>query len=450
MKKRIKKIGIMILSFILFTHPVCASDYSVSLTSKSVTEGNDVTLTIDGTASAITGRFNVKSSDTSVASLSNSSIWIENNIGSITINANKAGTATITITPSEGMSDSDANEVTLQTKTITLTVNAKPAPVENNTPARTKSSNNYLSSITIDGLSLKEDFNKDALEYTAEAPVGTTEIKINAQLADSNASVTGTGSVKVTTGINKFEITVTAENGSKRTYKLTVTVDEEQPIKVTIDKKEYTMVKKRSELPKISDYNIEKDITIDDNIIEGYFNEKFNYNLIGLKDENGKINYYIYNKGKYTLYREFTFGATTLQIIDRKINNLKKTSFTYDGEEITAYQEYKLNILKNTYALEENTVSSKDFYLFYAKNLETGKDNIYQYDALEKTVQRYNLEVLNMYKSNLNTYYMYLLFSLILSVVLIVSILLIISNNKKNQFNKTRRKKLDLMRFEEE
>ena len=210
-------------------------------------------------------------------------------------------------------------------------------------------------------------------------------------------------------------------------------LEELAPIEVEIDKEKYTVIRKRKDLPKISEYNIEKDITISNNIVEGYYNEKLNYDLVGLKDDTGKINYYIYKNGKYTLYNEQTFGGTTLQILDKEVTNFKKTSFTYNESKIASYQEVKMNLLKNTYALDDSEITGNQFYLFYAKNLETGEENLYQYDAAEKTVQRYNIEVLDMYKKSSNTYYKYLIMSfLVIGILLITLSIVLMKKNKKN------------------
>lgn len=441
MKKTFNYLSIFLLMFISFTTNVFAADFGISLTSNTVTVGNTVTLRIDGTSSKLTGRFNVSSSNPNVASLSSSNVWVEKSTESIVISAKSAGTAVITVSPTDGISDELANEPKLTAKSITITVNAKQTIPSNNNGSggggstyvapKAKSSNNFLSSLTIDGLSLNEEFDKEKLEYTLTIPAETEKIKVNAQLADSNSKVVGTGEVKVSTGLNTLEIVVTAENGSKRTYVIKATVEELSPINVKIGKDEYTVIRKRNELPKISEYNIEKDITINDNIIEGYYNEKLGYDLVGLKDTAGKINYYIYKNGKYSLYKEHTFNGTTLQILDKKIDGYKAVEFIYDDDKITSYQEVKMDLIKNTYALDNNDISGNQFYLFYAKNVETGKENLYQYDAAEKTVQRYNMNVLDMYKNNSDTYYRWLLVSLIVIVVLII--LLILLSFKKNK-----------------
>jgi len=442
MKKAISYLSILLITFISFTGRVFAADFSVSVTSNTVTAGNTVTLRIDGRSSGLTGRFNISTSNSGVASLSTSNVWVENSAESVTITAKSAGTAVITVTPTDGISDKDANEPKLSPRSITITVNAKQTPPSNNnsnyTQSKTKSSNNFLSSLTIDNLTLNETFDKEKLEYTLNIPADTEKIKINAQLADSNAKVTGTGEQNVAAGLNTFELVVTAENGSKRTYVIKATLEELQPIELTIDNEKYTVIRKRKDLPKISEYNIEKDITIKDNIIEGYYNEKLDYNLVGLKDSTGKTNYYIYEDGKYTLYNEQTFNGTTLQILDKEVKNYKKTDFTYNDTKIASYQAVKLDLLKNTYALDNNEITGNQFYLFYAKNVETGKEYLYQYDAVEKTIQRYNLEILDMYKNSSDTYYKYLVMSLLLVGILLIALSVAVAKNSKHKHKDTK------------
>ena len=222
MRRTIKYLTMLLTSFLLMSNTVLAADFSISLTSNSVTAGNTVSLKIDGTASGLTGRFNVSSSNPNVASLSASYVWVEDNSQYVTITAKNAGNATITVTPTDGISDRDAHEAKLSPRTINITVVApRTNPNKgggNNSQPKAKSSNNFLSSITIEGFNLDPKFDKEVLEYTVLVPAETEKIKVNAQLADSNSKVTGTGEIALKTGLNNLALIVTAENGSKRTY----------------------------------------------------------------------------------------------------------------------------------------------------------------------------------------------------------------------------------------
>ena len=427
------------MAFIMFMNNAFAYGFNVSLTSTSVTVGNSVTLTISG--SDLAGKFTINSSNTNVATLSSSSVFIDKDTQRITIYTKNTGSSVITINPVDVTSYS--GETVTGAKSITITVNPKPTNTKPNgggssnggsyiPPA--KKTNSYLSSLTVDGLELNEKFDKESLEYTVTVPADTEKIKINAQLEDSDAKVTGTGEVNVSTGLNTFEIVVTAENGSKRTYILKATVEELKPIKVKIDNTEYTIQRKRKDLPEVSAYWEPTELTIDNEKIEAYYNPTMKYTIVGLKDPTGKISYYLYKNNTYTKYQEHTFNGTTLQILDKEVSNAKKSNFYYDSDKISSYQEVKLDLLKNTYALDNNDIEGNQYYLFYAINMETGKESLYQYDAIEKTVQRYNTELLSLYKNSSDTYYICLLGSLLLlGVTIIIFSTILICKGKKNK-----------------
>ena len=431
MRKIYKYLSIIAISFVLLITEVSAAGYSVNVTSTSVTIGNSVTLTIKG--ADVAGKFNISSSNNSVISLSSSSVWIDNNSQSVTLSTKNTGSATITIVPTDVTSYS--GDTITGNKTITITVNKKQTSTNNYKPSAPKSTNSYLSSLTIDGYELDNEFDKETLEHSVTVKEGTEKIKINAQLADSSADITGIGEVSVTEGLNTFEIIVTAENGSKRTYTLKVTVKEFEPIIAKINNEEFTVVRKRANLPEISEYFEEKEITIGEDIVEGYYNEKLKYEIVGIKNKKGNIIYSIYKDGKYTKYNEQVFNGKVLQIIDKEVTGgYKKTNFSHNDTDITGYQEVKLDIIKNTYALDNNDITGNKFYLFYAINIETGKEELYQYDAEEQTIQRYNTLVLDMYKEQSNKYYLYLLCSILtLGITIIIFSAITISNNKKRK-----------------
>lgn len=84
-----------------------------------------------------------------------------------------------------------------------------------------KSTNNNLSNLSVDG-TLVSGFSADKTSYD----LGTKDISsinITAIAEDGKASISGTGSKKVNYGKNTFNVVVTAENGSKKTYSIIVT-----------------------------------------------------------------------------------------------------------------------------------------------------------------------------------------------------------------------------------
>ena len=119
-----------------------------------------------------------------------------------------------------------------------------------------------------------------------------------------------------------------------------------------------------------------------------------------------------------------------------KDKNYKMTTFTYNDDEIKAYKLDNNGIIKSTYAADEST---KNFFLFYAINVETGKESLYQYDAVEGTVQRYNNDVEKVYQAKADNYKNYLYIAIGVIVITIVALLIALIIKLKNK-NKNRRR----------
>lgn len=87
-----------------------------------------------------------------------------------------------------------------------------------------KSSNNLLASLAVSGptaIALTPAYNPDYTgPYSAEVPDTTASVTLGAVPQNSAASVSGTGTVPLNFGDNLFALTVTAENGSVRTYQI--------------------------------------------------------------------------------------------------------------------------------------------------------------------------------------------------------------------------------------
>ena len=90
--------------------------------------------------------------------------------------------------------------------------------------SRNKSSDNNLSSLSIDGYNLNETFSSSKTLYTATVPGTVSSIHVNATANDTKATVTsGDGNHNLNYGANTIQIRVTAENGSTKDYTLIVT-----------------------------------------------------------------------------------------------------------------------------------------------------------------------------------------------------------------------------------
>lgn len=89
-------------------------------------------------------------------------------------------------------------------------------------PTGDGSPNIKLSSLKVEGFGLTPSFQPDVLEYTLVVPAETSSVNIVAKTMDSAATTTGTGIVDLPNIENVVTVTVTAGNGSKRDYKLTI------------------------------------------------------------------------------------------------------------------------------------------------------------------------------------------------------------------------------------
>lgn len=90
----------------------------------------------------------------------------------------------------------------------------------NNSDNNKKSSNTNLSSLTIDIDNF--EFNPEIMEYTLEVDYLTEVIKINATAEDDKSIVTGAGAKALKIGENHYSITITAEDGTTKEYKITI------------------------------------------------------------------------------------------------------------------------------------------------------------------------------------------------------------------------------------
>ena len=257
------------------------------------------------------------------------------------------------------------------------------------------------------------------MTYTVKVPSSVEEITINATKEDSTANIVGTGKFKVSEGENKFDIVVTSQKGTKKTYTIKVTVLDEKPIDVKINNNTYTIIKRKSSL-KIPESGLftDKEITINDTKIPALYNETTNYTLIGLKDNDGNSNLYIYNEedNSYTLYQEMIFNMVKVNIIDKKVDNLESEKININDNEITAYK------LTNNY------------YLFYATNIESSATNLYMYEENEGTIQIFNKDLIKLYEEKLEeTKYLVYIMSGLSVLFGILIIVVAASKNKKHK-----------------
>ena len=222
-----------------------------------------------------------------------------------------------------------------------------PGPVESKTASvnilkpKYYSSNNYLKNLSVEGYDI--GFNKDKISYDVTLKETKTSIVINAEKQEATQTISGIGEVSLEEGMNKKEIEVKAENQSVRIYTLNIFVPEKAPLRIKVNDKEYSVIRKKIE--DISGFTKDK-IKLKDEEIEVLKNNK--YTILYVKDEKGNISKVLKDKENYKMILDF--------------NN-------------------------TLYAIEGKKEIKNNYEYFKALNLTTSKENNYRFELTEKTLQ---------------------------------------------------------------
>ena len=198
---------VLLILSLLFIFPLsifAAGSVTVSKSSITLDDGGSTTFEVKATNSA--GKVTISSSNTSIVTVDKSSEWLDNSSVKVTVKAKGTGSANVTVTVDAATYDM---EVIKKTYTVSVKVNAP------------KSSNNNLSNLTVNGTKVS-GFSASKTSYTL-SNTDDNKISISAAAEDSKAKVSGTGDKTLKYGKNTFDVVVTAENGSKKTYKVIVT-----------------------------------------------------------------------------------------------------------------------------------------------------------------------------------------------------------------------------------
>ena len=272
---------------------------------------------------------------------------------------------------------------------------------------REKSTNNKLSSLSVKGYELSPAFDSNTNSYAVSIPSTIKTITIEASKADRYASIEGVGEKEVSSGINNFDVVVTSETGVSNIYKIVVNVEDLDPINVTINDKQYTVVKEKENLVKPELFE-DTTVTIGEYEIPAFTSEVTNLTLVGLKDEIGNISLYLYDNDNYKPFNEMLTTRLNVMFLNMEtpIENFTKTTININGESIIAYKNDFLTIVK-------------------ALNLANGKEELYTYDEDEKTLQLFNEKAFQeLLVINQDIYIIIYILSAAIVVLLLISILL--------------------------
>lgn len=432
-----KKILCFLIALVMFvpTMIVNASSATIGVaSSNTVMVGNNVTVTVTLSSSTLIGSWQVDLSyDKSFLQLTSSSA--EGN-GTYMVNSS-AGTKSKKYTFTFKALKSGSTKVAVNSfilydvkqEIMKVTGGSKTISIKTKEEIEASYSDNAnLKSLTVGDYLLNPSFSKNVKEYNVEVPNDVESIVINASKEDANASIDGSGEKTLVEGNNKFNIVVTAQKGNSQTYVVNVYRKELNPISVTINDQNYTLVRKEENLPEYKTF-IKKTIMYEDTEIPALYSESTGRTLIGVKDDDGNILTYIYEDGKIKdLYIEIYNYAYSLLPLKLKDSNLfkeyEKTSIEIGREKVEAYK-----------------MPGSKYAVIYAENVETGEENYYSYFISDGSFQVYNKDISQEFVSKL-TNYKYVIYGLIAFVVLQFLILIFIPKRKK----KDKRKKQEYIK----
>lgn len=431
--KRIKKIFMAMLIGLLFPCIVNAASGSINIASSStVVVGNKVTVTVTISSGTKMGSWQMSLNyDKGYLQLTNSTArdggtfmidyaedpGVLKKTYTFTFKTLKSGTTKLSVDGYRAYVSSDLSALSLSANTKQIRIITQ-AELE-----ASYSKNNNLSALEVEGFTLTPEFKTDVLEYSVVVPENTKEVNIKATVQDKRASVNGIGTQAVNPGTNKFSVVVRAQSGAEKTYVINVEVKDENPINVAVNGKNYTVVKIKENLPAASLYT-ETTININGFEIPAYKNDNTNLVLVGLKDEEGNISLYIYNKDKneYQEYNEIGVNKITIYPLtsNEEIKGYKKDTITINGVKVDGYYYTK----------------DSDYVIIYGINVETGDKGFYMYDKKMQSLIKYNDEYIIDLNKKIELYsYIIIGFSgvFILMIIIMIALAKKRSGKKKNQ-----------------
>lgn len=427
--KKFRKLLLIIVGLLIFPNIVNASSGSISISAPSTgVVGNNMKVTVTVSSSTAMGAWEYALSyDRTYLELSSSPDGANGNkvVGYATnsstksksytfsFKVKKSGSTTLRITDSDGYGmngEADQMKFSNGSKTVTLKTQEE---IE-----ASYSKDAYLKSLGVEGYSVTPEFDKEKYEYELEVENEVEKIEINARVNDANASVAGIGEKELIEGPNKFEIVVTAQKGNSLTYTLTVTRKELDPIKVTIDNKELTIVRRKDTLPTELTGMVEKTVQYEGEEIPALYSDITDITVVGVKNEEGNIFTYVFENGSITNpYIELS-------------SNIKGI-VPLNVEESKDFKEYKIKEIEieglkiKAYVLKDDS----KFAVIYALDATNNEKKYYTYDMESKTIMLYNNEIKDFYTNQINIYRYVVLGAI--GVVIILLLILLFRKPKK-------------------
>ena len=327
----------------------------VSMTGNPKTFSGSVTVTPTST-----GTITVAISDSSNAVLNGSYVSV-------------GGSRKITVSNKQSSSNSSSSSSNNSTSSSNTTTTQEPEVK--------KSSEKNLSSLSVSEGTLSPKFSSGTTTYKVDLTSETESLTISAKAKDSKAKVSGTGKKELKIGENNFTVTVTAEDGSNKTYTISVYVTEKPTQFVKLGDQNLGILNdlSKTDVPK----GFEKStIKIDNKDVTALQNKDMGLTLLYLQNEDDSTGFYIYdvdNNKVLSKYQTVAVNGKTYVLMDapdnlEAIQDLKTATIKIGDVELSGWK------------FEDEALSH--YTLVYLMN-EAGETQLYTYEDTEGTLQKY-------------------------------------------------------------
>ena len=345
----------------------CGTNGTIQIVDGSMT-GNPKTFSGSVTVTPTsTGTITVAISDSSNAVLNGSYVSVG---GSRKITVSNKQSSSNSSSSSSNNSSSSSNNSTSSSNTTTT-----------QEPEVKKSSEKNLSSLSVSEGTLSPKFSSGTTTYKVDLTSETESLTISAKAKDSKAKVSGTGKKELKIGENNFTVTVTAEDGSKKTYTISVYVTEKPTQFVKLGDQNLGILNdlSKTDVPK----GFEKStIKIDNKDVTALQNKDMGLTLLYLQNEDDSTGFYIYDVDNNKVLRKYQTVAVN-----------RKTYVLMDApDNLEAIQDLKTATIKigdvelSGWKFEDEALSH--YTLVYLMN-EAGETQLYTYEDTEGTLQKY-------------------------------------------------------------
>lgn len=377
-----------------------ADGISVSAGQGSVSEGKTVafSITVPSGSEAWTysvswsGNLTLESGDTAPMGFEG-----DNRTNQLVFRANSTGTGTVSISAGSyciaGVDYDASGSASVTIVAADKPDDSEPAPAPTpsgggdsstgNNPGVSLSSNNALSSLTVSAGTLTPAFDPAITEYTLSLPSQSDRLTITANPSDSRATVQGDGEISLQDGETSLSVVVTAEDGSAKTYTITVQVAQAPTLFLDYNGQRLGVVKDVSQVTPPAGFAPAKPITYSGDTLPIWTDVSGKRTLVYLMDEkNSAQGFYLFSQatGVQSPYLPILCGSVTYIYTD-----IPKELSSVPGLTLATVKAFGQTLNGWTY----NDASLKDFCVLYLMD-DAGNYGYYTYDSREETLQRFS------------------------------------------------------------